>query len=275
VIGEDLGTVPDAVRDALRPLGVLSYRLLYFEKDATGNFKAPPAYEKQAVVMASTHDLPTLAGFWAGTDLEQRQRLGLFPSAERYEQQVIARAEDRARLLLALQHEGLLPEGMSGDPVSVPELTPALAQAIHSYLARTPARLLMIQPQDLLGEKAGESARHHERASQLAAQALAGDRTGETPASRRCWRHAGRRGVSSFAATAREMPLLVSVDPRAYRLQLRKDTFADATRSLSRRTGHQCCYCSLSQARPGGPGLTSSTGGQPGDRWGLAFHRGA
>ncbi|HEX9179495.1 MAG TPA: 4-alpha-glucanotransferase, partial [Burkholderiales bacterium] len=153
VIGEDLGTVPDALREALRPRGVLSYRLLYFEKDAAGNFKAPPAFEGRAAVMAGTHDLPTLAGFWAGTDLEHRQRLGLFPSAERYEQQVIARAQDRARLLLALQHEGLLPEGISIDPVSLPELTPALAQALHRYLARTPACLLLLQLQDLLGEK--------------------------------------------------------------------------------------------------------------------------
>ena len=265
VIGEDLGTVPDAVRDALRPLGVLSYRLLYFEKDAAGNFKAPPAYEKQAVVMASTHDLPTLAGFWAGTDLEQRQRLDLFPSAERYEQQVIGRAEDRARLLLALQHEGLLPEGMSGDPVSVPELTPALAQAIHRYLARTPARLLMIQPQDLLGEKEqvnlpGTTNEHPNWRRRLSREI---ELWGEDPGIASLLEALrAERGVSLAPPPqpARETPLLVGeVEiPRAtYRLQLHRGyTFADATALVPylAELGISHCYCSpYLKARPGSP----------------------
>src|SRR6185437_14186061 len=41
VIGEDLGTVTDAVRETLARFGILSYRLFYFERHWTdGSFKA-------------------------------------------------------------------------------------------------------------------------------------------------------------------------------------------------------------------------------------------
>jgi (1->4)-alpha-D-glucan 1-alpha-D-glucosylmutase len=264
VIGEDLGTVPDALREALRPLGVLSYRLLYFEKDAAGNFKAPPAFEDQAVVMASTHDLPTLAGFWAGTDLEQRQRLDLFPSPGRYEQQLIGRAEDRARLLLALQHEGLLPEGMSADPVSLPELTPALSRALHRYLARTPARVLMIQPQDLLGEMEqvnlpGTTIEHPNWRRRLWLEIEQWGEDADIAALMEAMR--AERGVSLAPAPqpVPEMPPARAAEiPRAtYRLQLHRGfTFADATRLVPylAALGISHCYCSpYLKARPGSP----------------------
>jgi (1->4)-alpha-D-glucan 1-alpha-D-glucosylmutase len=65
VIGEDLGTVPDQMRQAMHACGVLSYRLLYFERRDGGDFKAPGEYPAAALASVSTHDLPTLAGFWA------------------------------------------------------------------------------------------------------------------------------------------------------------------------------------------------------------------
>jgi (1->4)-alpha-D-glucan 1-alpha-D-glucosylmutase len=111
VIGEDLGTVPGEVRRALRPLGVLSYRLLYSEKAGDGSFKAPQDFERQALVAVTTHDLPTLAGYWQGLDLELRQRLDLFPSHELRDRQVVARAEDRARL-----HDGAAGGHAGDDP---------------------------------------------------------------------------------------------------------------------------------------------------------------
>lgn len=152
VIGEDLGTVPDQVRQALRPLGVLSYRLLYFAREADGAFLRPADYPAQALVAASTHDLPTLRGYWQGHDLDVRRTLDLFPSQEVREQQIVARARDRARLLMALEREGLLPPGLSVHPVAVPDMTPELAAAIHVLVARTPAKVMMIQPEDVLGQ---------------------------------------------------------------------------------------------------------------------------
>ncbi len=154
VIGEDLGTVPDAMRQAMQERGILGYRLFYFEKHWQGDhgFKSPWEIDREAVVAVTTHDLPTLAGYWQGSDLTLRGELGLFPSEAVRQAQIAARGADRARLLQALQREALLPAGMTADPADVPEMTPALALAIHRYLARSPARIQLVQAEDMLGE---------------------------------------------------------------------------------------------------------------------------
>jgi 4-alpha-glucanotransferase len=74
VVGEDLGTVEEEVRERLATHRLLSYRLLWFEAD-------PPArYPELALAAVTTHDLPTIAGMWSGTDLRTQQRLGLRPN---------------------------------------------------------------------------------------------------------------------------------------------------------------------------------------------------
>jgi (1->4)-alpha-D-glucan 1-alpha-D-glucosylmutase len=144
VIGEDLGTVPDAVRAALARAGALSYKVLYFERGTDGEFRAPDDYPRDALVCVSTHDLPTVAGWWAGRDLEWREKLALFPDEDRRKAQLAARAADRTRLARALERTGLLPRGE--DPT--PE---ALAAAVHAWLARAPALVMMVQLEDALG----------------------------------------------------------------------------------------------------------------------------
>jgi (1->4)-alpha-D-glucan 1-alpha-D-glucosylmutase len=150
VVGEDLGTVSDTMRTAMASYGVLSYRLLYFERRNDGAFKAPNEYPAAALAAASTHDLPTLVGFWEGRDLTVRTEAGQFPNDEVRQKLIVGRAEMRAHLLLALEREGLLPEGMGVDPMSVPAMTPELIAAIYEYLARSPAKLLAVQLEDVL-----------------------------------------------------------------------------------------------------------------------------
>lgn len=152
IVGEDLGTVPDAVRHALFDAGVLSYKLFYFERQPDGHFFPADWFPEQSLVAASTHDLPTLAGFWLGRDIDTRTALGLYPRPGMRDEQLAARAEDRARLLADLAREGLLPDGVAIDPGQVPELTPALSRAIHAHLARSRARLALVQAEDILGE---------------------------------------------------------------------------------------------------------------------------
>jgi (1->4)-alpha-D-glucan 1-alpha-D-glucosylmutase len=150
VVGEDLGTVPDEVRAALGPAGVLSYRLLCFMKDERGEFLPPAAYPAGALVAVTTHDLPTLAGFWSGRDISLRAELGLLPAHRSAEAERAARETDRTRLLSALRREGLLPPGIALAPGEHPGMSPPIVQAIHRFLARSPAKLLTFQPEDVL-----------------------------------------------------------------------------------------------------------------------------
>ncbi len=151
VIGEDLGTVPDGLRPRLKAMGVLSYRPLFFARDDNGDFQPPAHFPDRALVCIGTHDLPTLRGFWLGHDLAARAALGLFPSEELRTSLMAARTRDRPRLLQALAREHLLPEGMSTDPDTLPDITFELAVAVHRYLARSPAGVMAVQPEDVFG----------------------------------------------------------------------------------------------------------------------------
>jgi 4-alpha-glucanotransferase len=87
VVGEDLGTIDPGSREQLISANVLSYRLFWFEPDDD-----PATYPERALTAVTTHDLPTIAGVWSGSDLAAQRRLGLNPNEEGMRQM-------RARLL--------------------------------------------------------------------------------------------------------------------------------------------------------------------------------
>src|SRR6185503_16902104 len=93
--------------------GLLAYRPMYFERTGQGEFKPPAEYMRDAVAVITTHDLPTLRGYWLARDLATRSDLGLFPTDEMRAGQYEDRARDRDRLLAALQRADLLPAGMA------------------------------------------------------------------------------------------------------------------------------------------------------------------
>ncbi len=132
VIGEDLGTVTGEVRQSLAETGILSYRLFWFERDGAGNFRRPEEYPTHAVVSTTTHDLPTLAGFASGRDIEARRAAGLI-GEEAYRFQHTAREDETARL-----NSILLATGFTGDPIG--------------FLLSTPCALAVINQEDLTGE---------------------------------------------------------------------------------------------------------------------------
>jgi len=251
VIGEDLGTLPDGLAEQLNSVGILSYRLLLFEKEADGAFRPPAAYPEQALAAASTHDLPTLKSFWLGYDLDVRARLNLYPTDAQRAQQVVERAEDRARLLVALEREGLLAAGASIHPVSVPEMTPAFALAIHTYIARSRARLMMVQMEDVLGQL-----------EQVNLPATSGEYPNwqrKLPLNLEEWAADARfkaltdtlrneRGAGERERKDAPLPDATPIIPRAtYRLQLNREfTFAQASRLVPylAALGMSHVYCS-------------------------------
>ena len=151
VIGEDLGTVPDEVRVVLAANDVLSYRVLLFERNEQGEFNPPSAYPEAALATVSTHDLPTLAGWWEGHDIALRAAHGHLGTNADLESALAGRVRDRGQLLAALARQRLLPEGTPLDPTAVPTLTPSLATALQAFLARTPCALFVVQPEDVFG----------------------------------------------------------------------------------------------------------------------------
>jgi glycogen operon protein len=129
IVGEDLGTVPEGFRETLAAADVFSYRVLWFERDGTG-FLPAARYPSRAVACISTHDLPTLAGWRSGADIEERARLGLIADADNARRE---RAAERDQLAAAV----------GGEPN---------AEALHGFLAATPSQLVLGQLDDLAGE---------------------------------------------------------------------------------------------------------------------------
>ena len=146
IVGEDLGTVPEGFREALEAADILSYRVLWFERDAAG-FREPRHYPAKAAACASTHDLPTFRGWWNGADLDERRALGLADDART----AAARdARDAERHLLA---RALQDAGAATTPTDGSEATDAaVAQALHRFLGATPCALALIQADDLAAE---------------------------------------------------------------------------------------------------------------------------
>jgi 4-alpha-glucanotransferase len=122
VVGEDLGTVDEGVREKLAQFCVLSYKLLWFEENH------PEQYPKMALAAVSTHDLPTIAGTWSGADFEEQKTLGLRPKKENSDQ-------IRAYLRRAAS---------VGDGAPISEVI----VRTHQALARSPAAITMASLED-------------------------------------------------------------------------------------------------------------------------------
>ncbi|MBV9635487.1 MAG: 4-alpha-glucanotransferase, partial [Methylobacteriaceae bacterium] len=149
VVGEDLGTVPEGFRERLAAADVLSYRVLWFERAGAG-FKPPSKYTGNSVACVSTHDLPTLAGWWACDDIAERLGLGRITPAEA-ERERIAREEEKTELAAALREAGLI----AARPRTTEPLTADFAASVHAYLASGASRLVLVQADDLAGEMRG------------------------------------------------------------------------------------------------------------------------
>jgi 4-alpha-glucanotransferase len=146
VIGEDLGTVPTGLQSQLARAGVLSSRVLLFERDRRGTFRSAARYSRRALVTANTHDLPTLAGFWSGCDLDIRRETGAIADDAALAKARRERARERRALVRRLATEGTLAS------TEEPESFTRLCAAVNRFLCRTPAPLVGISLDDLAGE---------------------------------------------------------------------------------------------------------------------------
>ena len=155
IIGEDLGTLPDHLRESLQKFGIFSYRLLYFEKEEDGNLKSPKTYPELALASISTHDLPPLAGFWSMKDIVVRRELGLFLNEGQFQKAMMNRIHEKRRMVDRLQNLGYLSqeEALTLHAQEEPVLTEELHRAVLSFLVSTQAKLAVLNQEDLFREK--------------------------------------------------------------------------------------------------------------------------
>lgn len=140
-IGEDLGVVPPGFRDGLAARGLMGMRVLPFARDAGGTVTPPEAWDKAAAAMTSTHDLPTVSGWWQGRDIAWRERLGAEGdrTAERAD-----RAEDRTAFWQAAVAAGVAAGPEPIDPA-------AAVDAAIAYVAAAACDLAIVPAEDMIG----------------------------------------------------------------------------------------------------------------------------
>ena len=141
LIGEDLGTVPDAVRQTMDRRKMERMYVMQFScrADSHAPIQPPPA---GTLASLNTHDTPTYAGFLRGDDVGLRRRMGLIEEPQEHELRA-AREHLRRALTVYFYHNGL----MHGD--ATPQ---AMLGAALKWLASSPARLVLVNLEDLWAE---------------------------------------------------------------------------------------------------------------------------
>jgi 4-alpha-glucanotransferase len=140
-IGEDLGTVQPDFRRRMTGAGIAGMDVLWFQRDGRG-FLPPPQWRSDAVAMTSTHDLPTVAGWWSGADIGTRAELGLADGRR----ETKARTQDRKALWSTFRAGGVT---TANEPSSSKPET--AVDAAIAFTARSPAALALIPIEDVLG----------------------------------------------------------------------------------------------------------------------------
>jgi 4-alpha-glucanotransferase len=155
VIGEDLGHVPEGFREMMADAGILSYRILYFERDGS-RFIRPRAWPVLSIACLSTHDLPTLAGWWIGSDVALRHDHGLIDGDEAVRQRR-ARIFERKEMLSAFTRNAVMSRrdarALAGTRRAEGLAYEALAVAAHRFIGRTRSRLACLRLADAVGEE--------------------------------------------------------------------------------------------------------------------------
>lgn len=103
VIAEDLGTVPDFVRESLLALGVPGFKVMRWEREwaLTGQpFIDPPVYSATSVATTGTHDTEPLAAWWQEAAEDERRLMLAVPSVARHLSEATPALDAMLRALL-------------------------------------------------------------------------------------------------------------------------------------------------------------------------------
>lgn len=137
VIGEDLGLVPDGFRERLQGSGLYSYAVWQYETYEDGWLYHANDLRGFSLSGFSTHDTPTVSGFWTGRDLDHWERLGWIAEDDKDNQR--NRREHQRNSLRAHC-------GFEGD-IAPNELN----RKINEQLVQSPVALVACQLDDAFG----------------------------------------------------------------------------------------------------------------------------
>jgi 4-alpha-glucanotransferase len=144
VIAEDLGTVPPGFGARLDKIGIAGMRVLWFERDGL-DFRKPQHWDVNAAALTTTHDLPTVAGWWRGADIRLRASLKML-TVDEAKQARRERAADRRALWRSFQKAGV-----ARGKAPAPTKTDRVVDAAIAFIARTRSQLSLIPIEDALG----------------------------------------------------------------------------------------------------------------------------
>tara|TARA_Y100000588_G_scaffold143831_1_gene157802 strand:+ start:203 stop:2401 length:2199 start_codon:yes stop_codon:yes gene_type:complete len=149
VIGEDLGTVPEEIRSKLAENGVYSYRVFFFEQAEDGGFFSPSHYPVQSMSTLTTHDMPTLIGYWHCLDLELGKEIGLYPTEEILQTLYTDRHKNKQAILDTLHGHGSISDSISHN-VNFTGMNRELNNGMQVHMAGGSSALLSLQLEDWL-----------------------------------------------------------------------------------------------------------------------------
>lgn len=149
VIGEDLGTVPEEIRTKLADNGIYSYRVFFFEQAEDGGFFSPSHYPVQSMSTLTTHDMPTLIGYWHCLDLELGKNLGLYPTQEILDDLYRSRHDNKQSILDTLHGHGSIDDNISRD-VNFTGMNQDLNFGMQVHMASGSSALMSLQLEDWL-----------------------------------------------------------------------------------------------------------------------------
>jgi 4-alpha-glucanotransferase len=144
VIGEDLGTVPAGFDKKLARAGLLGIRVLLFQRQKA-RFLLPPEWSPNAIATTTTHDTPTLAGWWEGRDINWRTTLNLLEEGNTEAAEQERRAAGRAELWQAFTVARC---ARGEEPPPIAEQAPL--DNATAFLGATPAPLAILPIEDAL-----------------------------------------------------------------------------------------------------------------------------
>ncbi|MGK4474319.1 4-alpha-glucanotransferase [Aeromonas molluscorum] len=150
LIGEDLGTVPQGIDVTLKENGVHSYKVFFFERSKDdGGYISPAHYTEQAMSALTTHDMPTLKGFWHCDDLALGKELGLYPDEAVLKTLYADRHQAKQCILDSLHGHGVISPNVSHD-VNWVGMNTELNHGLQIHMSRGSCALFSTQLEDWL-----------------------------------------------------------------------------------------------------------------------------